>query len=192
MAELSRDQEYYRKNKAKASLRNREYYKKNREKIRKQQREYYLKNKDDLQKYRSEHYYANWDHCRRVQKRYFQKYKDVVQAKRRERLRSNPIARIIKNLRSRLNSVIVGKSKRTMSLVGCDKRHLFRHIEVQFKGEMSWDNYGKVWHLDHHIPIDAFNPDNDREWEACWHFSNLKPMLSKDNLRKGNKICLER
>jgi len=190
--EPSKSQEYYRKNKAKVQLRNREYYKKNRDKVRRQQREYYLENSDDLKSRRAAHYYANWDHCRKIQKRYFKNYKDIISAKRKKKLQSDPTARIIANLRSRLNSIMVGKSRRTMNLVGCSKSHLFRHIEVQFRGKMSWDNYGKEWHLDHHIPIYAFNPNNSREWEACWHFSNLKPMLKRDNMRKGKKICLER
>lgn len=191
-SETVRKREYYLKNRDKIRAAGKEYYKRNREKIRKQQGEYYQKNKVALCKKRSKDYYANWEVHSARQKKYFQTYKDVIRAKRAKRLRDIPALRVIRNLRIRLNSFMSGRSRRTMDLVGCDWKHLRRHIEVQFKKGMDWENYGTVWHLDHHIPVSAFDPENPREWEACWHFSNLKPLNKKDNLRKGKKICLER
>jgi len=79
-----------------------------------------------------------------------------------------------------------------MDLVACDRDHLLRHLEVQFKKGMRWGNYGSEWVIDHHIPLTAFDIDNKKEFEACWHFSNLKPMWKRENIVKGSKICLER
>ena len=106
---------------------------------------------------------------------------------------SSPILRVIKSLRGRLTSIIKGKgkSKKTMELIGCDREHLLRHLEVQFEEGMEWGNYGE-WVIDHHIPIYAFDHENQKEMEACWHFSNLRPMWSEKNQSKGKKICLER
>ena len=169
-----------------------EYYKKNRERIREQQRRYYLKNSERLKVKANDYYYSNLDKVRASQKRYYESYKDVINAQRTERKRANPSFRVICNLRSRLSSVIRGKSKRTMDFIGCERDHLVRHLEVQFENGMTWDKYGKEWVIDHHIPITAFDYENEKEMDACWHFSNLKPMWKSDNIRKGNKICLER
>jgi hypothetical protein len=189
---LTRSQEYYLKNKAKVSRKNRKYYEENRERVRKQQREYYLKNREHLKDVRREHYHANWKECRERQAKYYKTYREILNAKRREYFKGNSRARMVKNLRSRLSSIMRGKSKNTMDFIGCDKGHLNRHMEVQFKKGMTWQNYGKVWVVDHHIPISAFDYDNPKEVDACWHFSNLKPMWVKENMSKGNTICLER
>ena len=189
---LTKSQEYYRRNKSREAETNREYYKKNRERIRAQQRDYYIKNKARLNKSCSENYYKNWKLIRERQARYYQTYKDIINKRNIEYLRRNPKARVIKNLRRRPGSVINGRTSGTMEFIGCDREHLLRHLEVQFTPRMTWDNYGKVWVVDHHIPINAFNHDNSREASACWHFSNLKPMGIKENMSKGDTICLER
>ena len=188
----NRHQEYYRKNKAKISKRNKRYYEENREKIRRQQRKYYLENKERLKVVHSENYYKNWKHLREGQAEYYQTYRDVINSRRKKFYEGNPKARVVRSLRSRLYSILKGKSKKTMDFIGCDRDHLNRHLEVQFKKGMTWANYGKVWVVDHHLPVSAFDHNNAKEVDACWHFSNLKPMWVKENMSKGKTICLER
>ena len=36
--------------------------------------------------------------------------------------------------------------------IGCTWNQAHQHIEKQFKSGMTWDNHGKVWHVDHIIP----------------------------------------
>lgn len=184
-------QEYYRNNKEKIKKKNREYYKANKEKIREQQKRYYDENKDRVSESHARYYSANREKVRAYQERYYRKYKDIIHTRRMSKLHSSPYERMIKNLRTRLSSFVRYKSKKTKELIGCDREHFMRHLEVQFKEGMTWDNYGE-WVLDHHIPITAFNLENKKEFEACWHFSNIKPMWARDNMRKGNRICLER
>uniref|UniRef100_A0A0G4HI28 Uncharacterized protein n=1 Tax=Chromera velia CCMP2878 TaxID=1169474 RepID=A0A0G4HI28_9ALVE len=57
---------------------------------------------------------------------------------------------------------------------------------------MSWENYGSHWHIDHIIPImypgvNSQRPDV-RTQIARLHFSNLQPLWSAENLRKGNRF----
>ena len=189
---LTSKQRYYRKNKAKVSERNKQYYEENREEIRKQQREYYLKNKGRIKAAHKEYYHANWKKCRDNQARYYKTYKEIIGERRKKYYRNAPHARVIRNFRSRLWSVLKGRSKNTMDFIGCDRGHLTKHLEVQFKKGMTWQNYGKAWAVDHHIPINAFDYSNPKEVDACWHFSNLKPMWVKENMSKGTTICLER
>jgi len=109
-------------------------------------------------------------------------------------MRTNTKARMIRNLRSRLTAIVSGKGVKKghiVDLLGCPAEHLRKHLEVQFSKGMTWDNYGKVWHVDHKIPISAFDVGNPAELRTCFHFSNLQPMLAKANICKGSKICLE-
>ena len=55
---------------------------------------------------------------------------------------------------------------------------------------MTLENYGKVWHIDHCLPISYFNLFNEDELKKCFNYVNLRPMRSKENLSKGSKIDL--
>ena len=66
---------------------------------------------------------------------------------------------------------------------------LINHLELQFKDDMSWDNYG-IWHVDHKLPITNFNISEmgDEEFMRCWSLDNLQPMWGIENIKKSNKI----
>lgn len=77
----------------------------------------------------------------------------------------------------------------TFSLLGYSLEELRFHLETQFKEGMSWDNYGD-WHIDHKVPLSVFNystPD-DLDFKRAWALSNLRPLWSKENIAKNNRI----
>ena len=43
----------------------------------------------------------------------------------------------------------VRKTSKTFDLLGCNITQFIKHLESQFKPGMTWENYGKVWHVDH-------------------------------------------
>jgi hypothetical protein len=47
---------------------------------------------------------------------------------------------------------------------------------------MTWHNT----HIDHIKPISKFNLDDVDDFLDCCHYSNLQPLLIKDNLEKHN------
>uniref|UniRef100_A0A0G4G841 Uncharacterized protein n=1 Tax=Chromera velia CCMP2878 TaxID=1169474 RepID=A0A0G4G841_9ALVE len=85
--------------------------------------------------------------------------------------------------------------KRTHEYLGCSFPELKAHLEKDnFDGNpgMSWENYGSLWHVDHIVPImfagaDGQKPDRDTLVSRL-HYSNLQPLWSGDNLRKGNRF----
>ena len=104
------------------------------------------------------------------------------------RRRIDPIYRIIEGFRSRLCSIIKSKEERTKDLIGCSPLQLRSHIESQFKKGMSWENYGSYWHVDHIIPVSAFDHTSRKQRQQCWHWTNLQPLEAKENLMKNKKI----
>ena len=50
------------------------------------------------------------------------------------------------------------------------------------------ENYGKIWCLDHCIPIASFNLLDENDIKKCFNWINLRPMYVKDNIVKGDKI----
>ncbi len=42
-------------------------------------------------------------------------------------------------------------------------------------------------HIDHIKPVNKFDLNNEEELLACCHFTNLQPLLAKQNLQKSGK-----
>jgi hypothetical protein len=105
-------------------------------------------------------------------------------------------AKLIRTLRRRLENSMLrlkagqSKSKTARDLLGCDLDALKLHLEKQFLPGMNWVNHGfKGWHVDHRIPLAAFNLSDPEQQKHAFHFSNLQPLWWRDNLTKRDKIC---
>jgi 5-methylcytosine-specific restriction endonuclease McrA len=68
-----------------------------------------------------------------------------------------------------------------------DTQELRAHLEKQFKSGMTWENYGKVWEIDHIKPISKFDLSILEERIKANALSNLQPMLAEENNKKGAK-----
>ena len=120
----------------------------------------------------------------------------AAHAKRqRDKKKSDPGFRVARNLSRRLceimNSAGQPKAGRSVqAFIGCSTGQLRAHIERQFKGGMSWSNYGTDWQVDHIIPCASFDHSIPSQARACWHWSNLRPLGSKVNAAKSDKMIL--
>lgn len=79
-----------------------------------------------------------------------------------------------------------------MAVVGCDRATLLAHIERQWKPSMGWENYGRgptKWCLDHVRPLSAWADLTDPV-QLCqaFHFSNVQPLWTWENCKKGNRL----
>lgn len=111
-------------------------------------------------------------------------------------------------LKRRISTLIRSKFKKKDSsiieLLGYSVLDLRNHLESQFEPWMNFDNYGKynkdtwddkdsstwTWQIDHIVPVSAFCIKEilDEEFRKCYALSNLRPLSSKENILKGNKI----
>ena len=110
-----------------------------------------------------------------------------VYAKRLEP--SNKIANMFRSRTCRAIKQQLGfKKVKSIELLGCSIRDLMTHLESKFYADMSWENYGSCWHIDHIRPCASFNLQNEQEQKICFHYSNLQPLTAKDNLNKGARL----
>lgn len=92
------------------------------------------------------------------------------------------------NIRKRLyGSIILGI--RTPALIGCSIDKLKTHLESKFTHDMDWTNYGKVWEIDHILPLASFDLLNIQELTIASNFNNLQPLLVADNRRKSSRTA---
>lgn len=94
---------------------------------------------------------------------------------------------------NRVRSLIAGaiergkasKTGRTEEILGCSFSEFRAHIERQFLPGMGWDNRA-AWHIDHIVPIASAR--HCAEVMALNHFTNLRPLWARDNLKKSDHI----
>ncbi len=94
------------------------------------------------------------------------------------------------NLRNRVNGAIRGRYRGGSAVrdLGCSIPDFLIFIAERFLPGMTWDNWGE-WHLDHRVPLSAFDlTDRDQFLSAC-HFSNYQPLWAVDNLSKGSRLA---
>jgi len=120
---------------------------------------------------------------------------DHVNSYEVERRKSNLQAKLAWILRSRLcmavkNNWKVGSAVKDL---GCSIDFLKQYIESKFLLGMTWDNHGRgigMWHIDHIIPLDAFDLSDRNQLVRAVHYTNLQPLWQNDNLSKGSKILV--
>jgi hypothetical protein len=106
--------------------------------------------------------------------------------------RQKPQAKLYTKLRCRVRRIVENGLKNPkigglFNLVGCETECIIAHIQSQFTSEMTWDNWGKYWHLDHVLPIDLANGDYELAIKLS-HYTNLRPLPKKENLHKKDKF----
>jgi hypothetical protein len=87
------------------------------------------------------------------------------------------VRRLANVFRDKVKRGIQTDRKKTFELLGCSFGELKIHLESQFYPEMSWDNWGKVWEVDHIIGCFNFDLTNQDELEKCFHYTNLRPLF---------------
>lgn len=166
---------YRNKNDKKLKETRRKYYHNNLDKMRAEKRRYIAKTKDKKKDYDKIY--------RPLNKEKIKQYKKDWEAKRR----NDPIFKIKRNLRRRVNHVLKGnlKADKTFNLVGCSAEYFKYYIESLWKEGMSWENYGpKGWHIDHIKPCYKFNLLLESEQRECFHYLNQRPLWAWENLSR--------
>ena len=128
-------------------------------------------------------------------KKYFKEYGEVnrkkISARSLRRYQNNIQANLATTLRNRFNRAVKSEWKKGSAVrdLGCTITEFKIYLESKFQDGMSWENKGRGgWHIDHMIPLSAFDlTDREQVKEAC-HYKNLQPLWEVDNLIKGNNI----
>lgn len=154
-------------------------------------KKYYQKNKEKLNEQGKKHYQENREYYKEYQKKYLQEHKKERNEYLKNRRRTNPQYKLNANMSGGIRqSLKSGKNGRHWEVfVNYTIKDLMKHIEKQFKEGMNWDNQGD-WHLDHKIPIVAFNFNSPEhiDFKRCWALDNLQPLWAKENIQKKDKI----
>lgn len=106
----------------------------------------------------------------------------------REKRRNSINFRIAGNLRRRFRDALRGRQKWTsvLNMVGCSLGDFVKYIENDLSNGMTWNNYGKYWHIDHIKPCAAFDLSDPEQQKLCFHYSNMRPLRASENVSKSS------
>jgi len=164
------------------------YKLKHKDKLQSKFKDKYHKNREMYLEKAKEFYKHNKDHIKTRSLTYYKNNKEIISQKRKQyqktRLQTDNIFKVTRNLRNRLWYALKNKtwdkSSGFSDYIGLsDYSELKLFIENQFTNEMNWENYGKIWDIDHVIPLSLARTEKDL-YKLC-HYTNLQPKLSKSN-----------
>jgi len=97
--------------------------------------------------------------------------------------------RLACNLRNRIRGVIKGNQKPGSSVkdLGCTIEFFKQYIENKFYSDMTWDNWGLLWEIDHIEELHTFDLTIRSEFLRACHYTNLQPLTIKDHQKKTIK-----
>jgi hypothetical protein len=143
---------------------------------------------------RKKHYtlYHSQPRIKAQRKAYQQSHLKERQIYLKKKELENPVHKLAHLLRSNLKRNLVlnfndKDNTRFEELVGYSYVDLKLHLEKQFTSDMSWDNYGTYWQVDHVVPLSWFKTKS-QFLKRGWALSNLQPLESSLNLSKQNKF----
>ena len=166
------------------------YYRRNRERILHKKREYYVQKRHIIDAWRK----CNAKKLSADNSRWHRENRDRVRGRKRQesrRRRDRVNDRIAYRFRRRIRRSVKNggvKPAKSVVLLGCSFDEFREYLERQFRRCMTWKNYGRAWHIDHIIPCSAFDLTRPEHVRQCFHFTNLRPLWARANLRKGSKI----
>lgn len=100
-----------------------------------------------------------------------------------------------RNIGSRINYILKKNNKanfvEAIKYINCTIDYLKDWLKFCFTEDMTEDNYGSYWEVDHVIPIDKFKFENDEDIKLCFSWFNLMPLTENENGNKYKNINKE-
>lgn len=133
--------------------------------------------KDNLQK--AKHQNQQWllNNKEKYNEHHKKRYKEDILFKLKKNIRTS----LCQHLKSKKQYI---KHQSSITLLGCSLEQYKQHLESQFKPEMTWDNHGVVWEIDHVVPCDSFDLSKLEEQQKCFHYINLQPLFKTTEIAK--------
>lgn len=122
-------------------------------------------------------YFAKW----------FQKNKEIIKEKNKIKYKEDINYRLIQIIRINILQSIqkTKKTKSSIKLLGCDIKFYKEYLESKFLPEMSWENHGVVWEIDHIIPCSSFDLTIEQNQLICFNYKNTQPLFKTTQIAES-------
>ena len=200
---------YYEENADKIKEYNKKYKEDNSDKVKECNKKYQKDNADKLKEYAKKYYEENADNFKEYAKKYYEenadkinecnkKYKEDNKCDHNKRIGDCRICNLplylINIQRGQIRRCLKlsnqNKTKSSIEYLGCDvnyfKEYLQKKMDIYNETAEIKMDFSNI-HIDHIKPVSSFNLDEGDEFLDCCNYTNLQPLLIKDNLSKNDK-----
>jgi hypothetical protein len=157
------------------------YYLDNKEQYQKNNKKYYKNNKEIINQKSIEWQKSNPEASKLTQNKWNKNNREYFKKWRQNQWNNNPNFKLRIILGNRLNECLkkskTNKNSNIINLLGCSLEELLLHLEQQFLPEMSWNNHGEIWEIDHTKPCASFDLTDIEQQKECFHYTNLQPLF---------------
>jgi hypothetical protein len=96
------------------------------------------------------------------------------------RKKAHPPSKIRENIKSRLKRALgAKKSHSVVEYLNCSIKDYMFYLESKFTPGMTWQNYGKEWHIDHIVPLSS-----DYSNLSLHDYKNTQPIWVHEHFNK--------
>ena len=146
------------------------------------------KNKEKRNEYNKEYRKTHKNEIATRMHSYNKIYKETHRIERKEYRKNKKETdinyKIETKLRNKFHRFFKSKKDKYNDIFGCTSNQFKIWIESNFKYDMNWDNYGKLWHIDHVIPVSIFDLTNEFDVKFCFNWKNTRPLYSHINVSR--------
>ena len=159
-------------------------------------REWNKNNKNKLQQSTQKWIEQNPERHKDIKKQAFNRYisksenKDKRREYDKEYVKQKRINNIEYKIKDSIGSIInyhlkERKCDSTIKYLGCSINDYIVYLENKFLHEMSWDNYGDVWEIDHILPISSYDLNVEENIYKIFNFKNTQPLFKTTKIAES-------
>jgi len=132
----------------------------------------------------------NKDRVKELQANWYQRNKSHVREKYKARYHSDAEFKLNSLVRKRILYAIktTDKSEKPLAYLGTDANTVCNWLEYCFNDNMTWDNHGTYWHIDHVIPTSLHDCKDATQVKLVFSWMNLMPITAEQNMTKKNTL----
>lgn len=185
--------EYRQKHKERHIEYRKEYYQKNKDES-KERAKQWVKNNPEKRLEIEKHYYENNSgKIKEYQKQYRIENRELINEYFKNRLKTDLKFNLNRKIKNVIRVSLKGNKagKHWEDIVGYTLIELIKRLQKTIPENYNWQDFieGRL-HIDHVIPISAFNftiPEHP-DFKKCWALKNLRLLPAEENLMKGCKL----
>ena len=134
----------------------------------------------------------NKDRMKELQSNYYEDNKLEIRQKESDRYHTDPHIHMVKLYRGSIVRLINGTSKNNKKL-GMNRDQYITWMDFHFSDEMTIDNHGEVWSVDHILPLNMLKTrvfdlktiSDEYDLDSIMLWCNTVPVLCQQNLKKN-------
>lgn len=184
-----RAKQRYKNNSARIKERSKQYYKEHRE----QMKQYCKDHREHTKEYQKQYYKENRDQIKEYNKQYQKDHLKERRENEKNRFKTDVKYSLNHKMKNAIAISLKGNKggRRWENLVNYSLEDLVKRIKRTMPAGYTWQDYleGRL-HIDHRIPISAFNYTKPEhiDFQKCWALNNLRLLPAEENLKKQAKL----